>query len=92
MTKRPRPASVREPVQVYLAPDDRLMLDRLARETGLSRAELLRRGIRTLAAGPGRGASPMLLWLDEVGATGWPDGVAAGHDDFLAREYSRRTP
>ncbi len=49
MPKRaPRPAAVREPVQVYLAPDDRDLLNRLAEETGLSKAEILRRGVRDL--------------------------------------------
>jgi hypothetical protein len=49
--KRPRRSSarVREPVQVYLDPADRSLLDRLASRTGLSRAELLRRGVRQLA-------------------------------------------
>lgn len=92
MSKKPRPASVREPVQVYLAPDDRLLLDRLARETGLSRAEVLRRGIRTLASGPGRQVTPMLAWMNEMTSTDWPDAIAEGHDDYLVREYTRRAP
>ena len=41
-----RPDSVREPVQVYLAADDRDLLNRLAEETGLTKAEILRRGVR----------------------------------------------
>jgi len=42
-------AKVREPVQVYLDRHDRDLLEELARETGLSRAELIRRGLRKLA-------------------------------------------
>ena len=33
---------VREPIQVYLDADERALLERVARETGLSRAEILR--------------------------------------------------
>ena len=36
-----RSSHVREPVQVYLAPDDSALLNRLAEETGLSKAEIL---------------------------------------------------
>ena len=39
---------VREPVQVYLDSQDRDLLEDLARETKLPRAELLRRGLRQL--------------------------------------------
>jgi hypothetical protein len=37
--------SVREPIQVYLTPQERGELDRAARELGVSRSEVLRRGI-----------------------------------------------
>ncbi len=78
--------AVREPVQVYLAPDDRKLLDSLARATGLSRAEILRRGIRSFAAAArGEGArSPMLAFLDEMAGQEWPEGMAEHHDEFLA--------
>lgn len=36
---------VREPIQVYLTPDEREELDEAAREMGVSRSEVLRRGI-----------------------------------------------
>ena len=42
---------VREPIQVYLTPEERTELDRTARELGVSRSEALRRGIRALAPG-----------------------------------------
>lgn len=76
---------VREPVQVYLDPDDRRLLDTLARDTGLSRAEILRRGIRSFAAAArGDGVrSPMLAFLDEMVGEDWPEGMAERHDDFL---------
>ena len=77
----------KEPVQVYLDGPDRELLEKLARRTGLPRAELLRRGLRRLAEselaerGPG--------WsLDRlVGALGMdpalPSDLAARHDDYL---------
>lgn len=47
---------VREPIQVYLTPDERAELDGAARDMGLSRSEVLRRGIGlasgTAYAGP----------------------------------------
>jgi hypothetical protein len=36
---------VREPIQVYLTPEERAELDRVARDLGVSRSEVLRRGI-----------------------------------------------
>jgi len=80
-------AVVREPVQVYLAPDDRKLLDSLAQSTGLSRAEILRRGIRSFAAMARGTGSPMLAFLDEMANEQWPEGVAERHDEFLARAH-----
>lgn len=87
MPKRTRPStSVREPVQVYLAPDDRDLLSRLAEETGLSKAEILRRGVRSFAREQA-GSSPMLRFLAETGGEGWPKAVAVDHDAALAEAY-----
>ena len=92
MPKRPtRPtASVREPVQVYLAPDDRDLLKRLATETGLTKAEILRRGMRSFAREQG-GASPMLRFVTESAAGEWPAIVAEKHDEILADSYRSAT-
>jgi len=86
MPKRSPSPSVREPVQVYLAPDDRDLLNRLAEETGLSKAEILRRGVRSFAREQ-RGGSPMLRFVAETTGEGWPDAVAADHDAALAEAY-----
>jgi hypothetical protein len=92
MPKRPArpPASVREPVQVYLAPDDRDLLNRLAAETGLTKAEILRRGMRSFAREQGD-ASPMLRFITESAAGEWPEGVAEKHDEILADSYRPTT-
>ena len=87
MTKHPRKSSaVREPVQVYLAGDDVSLLFRLTTETGLSKAEVLRRGLRSFGALHG-GGSAMLQFIDSSNAQGWVESVAANHDDVLAEEY-----
>lgn len=39
---------VREPIQVYLTAAERSELDQIAREMGVSRSEVLRRGIRSV--------------------------------------------
>ena len=87
--RRP-PIRVREPVQVYLAADDSALLNRLAAESGLSKAEILRRGVRSYAREQVGGASPMLRYLAETTPGAWPSGVAAEHDTVLAEAY--RTP
>jgi hypothetical protein len=92
MPKRtPRPAaSVREPVQVYLAPDDRDLLNRLAEETGLTKAEILRRGLRGFAREQS-GSSPMLAFVSESAKGEWPEDVAGKHDEILAETYRATT-
>jgi len=81
-----RPRVVREPVQVYLAPDDSALLARLTDESGLSKAEILRRGMRGFALAQ-RGASPMLRFLREGIDGRWPAAVAVDHDAVLAGSY-----
>lgn len=85
-SKKPTTSLVREPVQVYLAADDRDLLTRLAEETGLSKAEILRRGVRSFAREQG-GVSPMLRFVAERAPGEWPEAVAAAHDDVLAEEF-----
>ncbi len=49
MSSKKSSRRVREPVQVYLDPADRDLLEEVVRATGLSRAEILRRGLRRMA-------------------------------------------
>ena len=85
-TPAPRTRAVREPVQVYLAADDSALLHRLTVETGLSKAEVLRRGVRSFARDQGT-ASPMLHFVDTSDAQGWPRAAAVNHDALLAESY-----
>jgi hypothetical protein len=72
---------------VYLAPDDSALLNRLADETGLSKAEILRRGVKSYAREQRETMAPMLRFLSETVAGGWPESVAADHDAILADSY-----
>lgn len=46
------PKQVREPIQVYLTSQERAELDRTADRLGVSRSEVLRRGIESIADRP----------------------------------------
>jgi hypothetical protein len=76
---------VREPLQVYLTHDERELLDRLAREAAQSRAEILRRGLRSLAAELQGSASPMLAVVRDLAGDDWPADLAREHDAHLTR-------
>ncbi len=84
MGKRPS-KRVKEPVQVYLDGADRDLLKALAEKTGLTKAELLRRGLRQLAAGELAEKPPG--WSLEALAgliVGGPADLSTRHDDYLA--------
>ena len=87
MTQKHPFKAVREPVQVYLEVPDRALLERAAIATGLSRAEVLRRGLHRFAAELLADESPALAFLERAaGATsqGAAPDVAARHDEYLA--------
>jgi hypothetical protein len=86
---RKRPRAVREPIQVYLDTDERAMLDRVASEAGLSRAEVLRRGLRAYAVEQSSERSPMLEFMEWMKQQDFdlPADLAERHDDYLARAY-----
>jgi hypothetical protein len=85
--KKKRAKMVREPIQVYLASDERAMLDELAERARLSRAEVLRRALRSYAVEHAKGRSPLLEVLLALSGDDWPADMAERHDDYLAREY-----
>lgn len=78
---------VREPVQVYLDAADRSLLNEAAERTGLSRAEILRRGLRRAAADLLAEHRPGAAFEGLVGALGddpgLPSDLAARHDAYL---------
>ena len=85
MPKRP-PSVVREPVQAYLAPEDATLLARLADASGLSKAEVLRRGIRAFAREQDT-VSPMLAFITDQPASHWAPPEPGSVDDRLAQAY-----
>ncbi len=62
------PRRIREPIQVYLTEEERVELDRLAAEMGVSRSEALRRGVAALAPTT-RATGPLADLADEGLAT-----------------------
>ena len=63
---------VREPIQVYLSSEERAELDRTAKALGVSRSEVLRRGIEAL------GTRPLSGLLREAAAAGLATPAAIG--------------
>lgn len=80
---------VREPVQVYLDQRDRELLEQLVEATGLSRAELIRRGLRSLASEKLVERPPGWSMEGLIGAFGdasdAPKDLAEHHDTYLVR-------
>src|SRR5215510_2723874 len=94
MSRKPKqPAIVREPIQVYLTRHERALLDRVAERAGLSRAEVLRHGLRRYGAEVLAESHPVLEFLEAM-ADGWPAhmpaDVASRHDDHLGDAYRGR--
>lgn len=83
-----RPARVAEPVQVYLGPEDRQRLTRLAAQLDATKSDVLRKGLEALERQLGDpGAHPALGMLglaDDSRDPGPGYDVAREHDRFLA--------
>ncbi|HEY5220404.1 MAG TPA: ribbon-helix-helix protein, CopG family [Gemmatimonadaceae bacterium] len=88
-TKSAHPSAVREPVQVYLDERDRELLEQVAERTGLARAEVLRRALRSLAAETlaerSHGSSLRALAGVLGGDDSTPADLAERHHDYLAQ-------
>jgi hypothetical protein len=81
--KAPR---VREQAVVYLEAMDRELLERMAKETGLSRAELFRRGLRRLAddvLAERKPGSSLEYLIETAGEGEYPADVSERHDEYL---------
>ncbi len=87
---RKGPRKVREPIQVYLTADERALLDQAARDTGHSRAEILRRGLRSFLAHEASESGPMLSFLDSIAGKDLPADLGECHDEHLAEAYLDR--
>jgi hypothetical protein len=83
-----RAPGVKEPLQIYMTADERHLLDSLSADTGLSRAEVLRRGLRSFAAEQGGEGGPMQSLLRSLRHAHWTSNIATEHDEQLARTYT----
>jgi hypothetical protein len=87
--RRQDPDRVREPVQVYLDRQDRALLEQLVESTGLPRTELIRRGLRALAADKLVAQAPGRSMEELIGAFGdapdVPTDLSERHDAHLAQ-------
>ena len=77
--KQPK-RTIREPLQIYMAGDERRLLDQLSDETGLSRAEILRQGLRQFAMQRAESSIPATVTTYSVVAT---------YDDLVAHPPPR---
>jgi Arc/MetJ-type ribon-helix-helix transcriptional regulator len=77
----------RAPIQVYLDADERLWLDDLATRLGVSRSEVLRRGVRRLRAEFSAPDSPLqrllVLAAADPALRAAPSDLATRHRDYL---------
>ena len=80
---------VREPVQAYLDEVDRALLEQVADRTGLSRAEILRRGLRAFAQQTLTERPPGWSFESLIGVLGddpsIPTDLSERHDEYLAQ-------
>ena len=83
------PKQVREPVQVYLDQDDRDLLLEASRRSALPQTEILRRGLRRVAADLLVEHRPGASLDQLIGSLGTADSIpidlAARHDEYLYR-------
>ena len=86
------PSSVREPIQVYLTRRERAALERLARRMGVSRSEVLRRGLAAIGHGNvDPGSDPMDGMVGAFDDAG-PQDLAEGHDRYLLQALDAECP
>ena len=83
-----KPKSVKEPIQVYMDQGERRLLDRMAADTGLSRAEVLRQGLRRFASETAGSDGPMQAFMDAMRKKPLPVDIALEHDEHLAAAYT----
>lgn len=80
----------KRPLQVYLDPRDRGLLDRLARRLGLSRAETIREAVRRWAAALAGEEDRLLGLIGSMDDPALPPDLSTRHDDYAVLGYSAR--
>jgi Arc/MetJ-type ribon-helix-helix transcriptional regulator len=92
--KRPKPgvSRVREPVQVYLDPDDQQRLDRLTGRLSTSKSDVLRRGLEALErqlSDPSRHPALRIIGIAGGEASSACEVVAGADVGDVSREHDR---
>lgn len=78
------------PVQVYLDPRDRKLLDELARQHGLSKAEALRSAVRRWAIESKEAEDPVLDLIGSIDERALPPDLSTRHDEYAVFGFPRR--
>ena len=80
----------KSPIQVYLDRRDRALLDRLAQQLGLSRAEAIREAVRRWAADVSGGDDPLLGLIASIDDATLPRDLSTRHDEYAVGGYSAK--
>jgi hypothetical protein len=75
-----REQAFHETIRVYLSAEDAALLERLAIETGLTKTDVLRRGLRALAQ-KRFDTQPLRRFLSEAARGDWPKSFTDRPDD-----------
>lgn len=75
------------PIQVYLDRRDRALLDGLAQQLGLSRAEAIREAVRRWAADVSGGDDPLLGLVGSIDDRALPRDLSTRHDEYAVGAY-----
>lgn len=80
----------KKPLQVYLDRTDRALLERLARQLGLSRAEALRAAVRRWAMDLSAEDDPVLALIGSVDDPELPTDLSVRADEYAVAGYPKR--
>lgn len=75
------------PFQVYLDSRDRSLLERLARQLGLSKAQAVREAIRRWAMEVTGYSDPLLALIGSLDDPAVPCDLSTRHDEYAVRGY-----
>ncbi len=77
----------RRPVQIYLEPRDRVLLEQLAERLRLSMAETVREAVRRWARDLSGEGDGVLSLIGSADAPGVPVDLSTRHDEYAVRGY-----
>lgn len=77
----------KRPIQVFLDPEDRALLERVAKRLGLSMAETLRLALRHLAAEESAEEDPLMKLMGIIDDPNIPTDLSTRHDEYFVTGY-----